>query len=47
MTFKNFGKYLNLKSEEKPKMLNKMRKWISKYNMREISHNDKTGDLVV
>lgn len=47
MTFRNFGKYANLRAEERPKMLSKMRKWMSKYNMREISHNEKTGDLVV
>lgn len=47
MTFRNFGNYANLKGEERDKILKRMRKWIAKYEMREIKHDDATGDLIV
>lgn len=47
MTFRNFGKYTTLKGEEREKMVKRMRKWMQKYEMREISHNETNGDLVV
>ena len=47
MTFRNFGNFANLKGEERDKILNRMRKWIAKYEMKEISHDEHTGDLVV
>ncbi|XP_031472603.1 uncharacterized protein LOC116244972 [Nymphaea colorata] len=47
MTFRNFGNYANLKGEERDKIVKRMRKWIAKYDMREVNHDEETGDLVV
>jgi hypothetical protein len=47
MTFRNFGNYANIKGEERDKIVKRMRKWIAKYDMREIKHDESTGDLIV
>lgn len=47
MTFRNFGRYTILRGEQRESMLKRMRKWIDKYEMYEVSHNKLTGDLVV
>jgi len=47
MTFRDFGRYSSLKNDQQEKLKVKMRKWIDKCKMREIRHNEDTGDLVV
>ena len=47
MTFVNFGLYRTLKSEERIKLLKKMRLWLNEYDMVEISHDADNGELIV
>jgi hypothetical protein len=47
MTFVNFGLYRTLKSEERIKLLKKMRLWLNQYDMVEISHDADNGELIV
>jgi exonuclease I len=47
MTFRNFGKYMSLTEAEREKTVKKMRKWIAKYGMKEVRHDQHNGDLVV
>lgn len=47
LTFKNFGNYRNQKKEDCEKLIRKMKKWLSKNQMEEVSFDKTSGDLVV
>ena len=47
MTFRDFGGYSGLKHDDRDKLTRKMRRWMDKYEMREIRHDKDSGDLVV